>query len=160
MDEPDNRVNVTVRALGWLWSLVPQYQLAELLHKASEPAPNKVVTPYTQDKDLIHYIETYLWRTLPGASRAREYFQKSLGDERFKWAESTGNLRTRGFLKTLALWGGRAPEDLDNRDAHTEHCCIEHGCKYGHEDCTVVTREKVQTMHCYVCDEEIRDLDD
>lgn len=41
-------------------------------------------------------------------------------------------------------------------DVHTEHCCIRHGCKYGDEDCTVVTKKARQSYPCEDCytDEE------
>lgn len=41
------------------------------------------------------------------------------------------------------------------KDVHTEHCCIRHGCKYGHEFCTVTTAKKKQSYPCEICDEEI-----
>lgn len=37
------------------------------------------------------------------------------------------------------------------KDVHTEHCCITHGCKYGDEDCTVVTGKAIQSYPCEVC---------
>lgn len=39
----------------------------------------------------------------------------------------------------------------ENKDVHTEHCCIRHGCKYGHKDCTVATGEKEQSYECEDC---------
>lgn len=40
------------------------------------------------------------------------------------------------------------------KDVHTEHCCSYHGCKYGDDDCTVVTGQKVQSFFCEFCDWE------
>ncbi len=40
------------------------------------------------------------------------------------------------------------------KDVHTEHCCIIHGCKYGDDDCTVVSGEKPQSYLCEDCDED------
>lgn len=37
-------------------------------------------------------------------------------------------------------------------DTHTEHCCLEHGCKYGHANCTVATGQKPQSYPCESCD--------
>lgn len=40
----------------------------------------------------------------------------------------------------------------ENKDVHTEHCCVKHGCKYGHEDCTVYTKQKMQSYPCEDCE--------
>lgn len=45
-------------------------------------------------------------------------------------------------------------DKADDRDVHTEHCCAEHGCKYGDEHCPVETGKKVQSFPCESCDEE------
>lgn len=38
-------------------------------------------------------------------------------------------------------------------DVHTEHCCKDHGCRYGHEnDCPVMSGRKQQSFPCDVCD--------
>lgn len=36
-------------------------------------------------------------------------------------------------------------------DVHTEHCCVEHGCKYGNRDCPVETGTKIQSYPCESC---------
>jgi hypothetical protein len=36
-------------------------------------------------------------------------------------------------------------------DVHTEHCCAEHGCKYGDPACTVTTGQKPQRYPCESC---------
>ena len=38
--------------------------------------------------------------------------------------------------ETLVPWYTVLPTD---RDVHTEHCCVDHGCKYNSDDCTVVS---------------------
>jgi hypothetical protein len=39
------------------------------------------------------------------------------------------------------------------KDVHTEHCCLQHGCKYGKDDiCTVVTRKAPQSYPCEMCE--------
>ena len=39
------------------------------------------------------------------------------------------------------------------KDVHTEHCCREHGCKYGDGgNCTVMSGQKTQSFACEVCD--------
>jgi len=42
------------------------------------------------------------------------------------------------------------------RDVHTEHCCVIHGCKYGAdreggEGCPVVSKLKAQSFDCESC---------
>jgi len=39
------------------------------------------------------------------------------------------------------------------RDAHTEHCCVVHGCKYGNPDCTV-TAGAGQSSPCHTCKDD------
>jgi hypothetical protein len=41
------------------------------------------------------------------------------------------------------------------KDVHTEHCCIDHGCKYGDENCTVVTGKLPQSFACEDCESEL-----
>lgn len=36
-------------------------------------------------------------------------------------------------------------------DAHDTHCCIEHGCKYGHEDCPIANGVRRQKFLCESC---------
>ena len=38
-----------------------------------------------------------------------------------------------------------------SKDVHTEHCCIEHGCKYNSPDCSVTTKTKKQSYPCEDC---------
>ncbi len=37
-------------------------------------------------------------------------------------------------------------------DVHTEHCCLQHGCKYCDAKCPVVLRQKSQSHPCESCD--------
>lgn len=46
-----------------------------------------------------------------------------------------------------------------NIGTHASHCCKWHGCKYGDENCPVVTGEVEQEYPCEYCDEEIADAD-
>jgi len=41
--------------------------------------------------------------------------------------------------------------DGQNKDVHTEHCCVVHGCKYGDRDCPVANKVKVQSYRCESC---------
>jgi hypothetical protein len=40
------------------------------------------------------------------------------------------------------------------KDVHTEHCCLRHGCKYGDDDCTVATGQKPQSYPCEECNND------
>ena len=42
-----------------------------------------------------------------------------------------------------------------NVGVHVGHCCKWHGCKYGDENCPVVTGQVEQTYLCELCDEDI-----
>jgi len=42
---------------------------------------------------------------------------------------------------------------MSDKCVHTEHCCYEHGCKYGDEDCPVETGRKPQSFLCEYCPE-------
>jgi len=45
---------------------------------------------------------------------------------------------------------------MTEKDVHTEHCCIVHGCKYGEDDtCPVTTGQKPQSYPCEDCDTSI-----
>jgi hypothetical protein len=48
---------------------------------------------------------------------------------------------------------------VSDRDVHTEHCCIHHGCKYvaPQPPCTVISGEKKQSFPCEFCNEETKD---
>jgi hypothetical protein len=42
----------------------------------------------------------------------------------------------------------------DLKDVHTEHCCEQHGCKYGNPTCPVEMGEKPQSFLCERCDSD------
>jgi hypothetical protein len=46
---------------------------------------------------------------------------------------------------------------MSTKCVHTEHCCREHGCKYGQENCPVVLGDKVQSYKCEDCDVELEE---
>lgn len=49
----------------------------------------------------------------------------------------------------------------NNHNCCSTHCCIRHGCKYGHEDCPVVLGKIEQVYICEMCDDDIiHGLDD
>ena len=47
----------------------------------------------------------------------------------------------------LRIGGGQVSEPC----VHTSHCCADHGCKYGQEDCPVETGKKDQEFPCEDC---------
>lgn len=44
--------------------------------------------------------------------------------------------------------------DKELYGVHQTHCCIEHGCKYGDEDCPVTSGEIKQDYICEWCSED------
>lgn len=42
------------------------------------------------------------------------------------------------------------PDDQE-KDVHTEHCCVIHGCKYRDDDCPVETEKLIQSFPCESC---------
>lgn len=46
---------------------------------------------------------------------------------------------------------------MTEKDCHTEHCCVIHGCKYGRDDCSVEIGAKLQSHPCEACDFEMEE---
>jgi hypothetical protein len=44
---------------------------------------------------------------------------------------------------------------MNGKNVHTEHCCKEHGCKYGDELCPVVDGTQKQSYPCEECGEDV-----
>lgn len=45
------------------------------------------------------------------------------------------------------------PETPENeKNVHTEHCCVMHGCKYGDTNCPVERKIQRQSHQCEECD--------
>jgi len=42
----------------------------------------------------------------------------------------------------------------NNYGVHQTHCCLLHGCKYGDDDCPVVSGKVKQDCICFDCEEE------
>ena len=56
------------------------------------------------------------------------------------------------FIKGMALPIRQfTPGPESEKDVHTEHCCVFHGCKYGDDDCPVILETKSQSYHCESC---------
>lgn len=45
-----------------------------------------------------------------------------------------------------------------NKACCIEHCCLKHGCKYGHEDCVVERGLSKQKYPCERCHEDEEDV--
>jgi len=59
----------------------------------------------------------------------------------------------KGFLaNAYPVKATFVPGPEADKDVHTEHCCHEHGCKYGAEDCSVENGTKQQSFPCPSCD--------
>jgi hypothetical protein len=48
---------------------------------------------------------------------------------------------------------------MSNTGVHASHCCAQHGCKYGDDDCPVVQGTIEQLYPCESCDDESRRLE-
>lgn len=46
--------------------------------------------------------------------------------------------------------------NLNKKDVHTEHCCVEHGCKYSDVTCTVTTGKAPASHPCEWCYEDVK----
>lgn len=62
--------------------------------------------------------------------------------------------RKLAALKGRTKPSERSEEPEDNKDVHTEHCCEEHGCKYGDPDCPVETGRKKASFPCESCSDD------
>ncbi len=65
--------------------------------------------------------------------------------------ESCGFGKHRMTEFGVYLLGLNAAPVQQAKCVHTEHCCVEHGCKYGHDDCPVVSGLKNQSYPCESC---------
>jgi hypothetical protein len=45
-------------------------------------------------------------------------------------------------------------QPIDKTGVHRTHCCSRHGCKYGEDNCPVVTGEVIQEYPCEYCEED------
>jgi hypothetical protein len=43
---------------------------------------------------------------------------------------------------------------IKNTGTHSSHCCLEHGCKYGNDECPVTTGIVIQEYKCEDCDDD------
>lgn len=43
-------------------------------------------------------------------------------------------------------------KEVLEKDVHTEHCCVKHGCKYGEKDCLVERGIRKQSFPCEQCE--------
>lgn len=57
-------------------------------------------------------------------------------------AASLPNERKEGIV-SVSVVEAETPEA--KKDVHTEHCCLTCGCKYGDDNCSVVTERKKQS---------------
>lgn len=46
---------------------------------------------------------------------------------------------------------------MKTKNVHTEHCCKQHGCKYGEEDCSVSNGILEQSYKCEMCDYDLEE---
>lgn len=71
-----------------------------------------------------------------------------------RWVVSEDDTGHEDLYDDMDWFAPAEPEaPTDDRDAHTEHCCVKHGCKYGRWQgpCSVVDGGKPQSYMCYQC---------
>lgn len=70
-----------------------------------------------------------------------------------RWVVSEDDTGHEDLYDDMDWFAPAEPEaSTDDRDAHTEHCCVKHGCKYGRQGgCSVVDDGKPQSYPCWVC---------
>lgn len=66
-------------------------------------------------------------------------------------------VETKTFMPTRRQM--KKAQTKSDRCVHTQHCCVQHGCKYGHADCPVATRQKVQSYPCEYCNWDLNQKD-
>jgi hypothetical protein len=96
--------------------------------------------------------DTCILEILYHLGKLQRAVKDSQGAEIVEYATDVANL----CMMLVDICGGLAlcPSDLpteSDKDTHTEHCCSKHGCKYGDEDCTVVSGVKSQSGPCEQC---------
>jgi hypothetical protein len=92
----------------------------------------------------------------------REQFVELLHSDAdaFKWQQDDMKQTFRAWMKEFVTASPCMPytfmkcEKESNKDVHTEHCCVHHGCKYSDADCTVAKGTKSQSYPCEWCNEE------
>jgi len=80
--------------------------------------------------------------------------REALEPEAFaQYVEKRLHVMREARASMLRAFGEDPPEPEGyKRCVHTEHCCVDHGCKYGDEDCPVETGQKPQSFFCENCE--------
>lgn len=55
------------------------------------------------------------------------------------------------FIKKEDIYDPITPEPEGRKCVHTQHCCVNHGCKYGDPDCPVWLGKRNQSYPCESC---------
>lgn len=76
-----------------------------------------------------------------------EQLNRVRDDIKINWKDGVS---TRVYL---SFWNDLGPEEEAQRDTHTEHCCVDHGCKYNDDQCPVISETKRQTGLCQDCND-------
>lgn len=103
-------------------------------------------------RNFKHQFDVDLFYLVPEAEEDEVYFYVEAErhssveiDSMYYWI--------RGFLaqsNPIPATFVAGPEE--EKDVHTEHCCVDHGCKYGADDCPVEHGKKKQSFPCHFCD--------
>lgn len=103
------------------------------------------------------YVEAVASHVSPRWAKAiKSCFLRPLTEVEKQWiSQVRGDMtRIKDNVDTrywVSFWGTTGPESEATRDTHTAHCCVDHGCKYGDEDCPVEKGTKIQSFTCPYC---------
>jgi hypothetical protein len=83
----------------------------------------------------------------------REKLRAALEPEAFAEATAQREYAMRVAIANEDLRSGEEPPAPTEYElcVHTEHCCVDHGCKYGNDECPVETGAKPQSYFCESC---------
>lgn len=89
----------------------------------------------------------------PNGFAALERFVTLADEQAQRLAAHAETWRAARVAAAEILAGGPVPEAPPAAtNVHTEHCCREHGCKYGDADCPVATGAQPQSGPCEDCE--------
>lgn len=123
---------------------------------------NRSVKIVHQDGTFIFYANAFLMKRMQGNQLWIIAFTEHQGFHVFHAADLQSY---RQYDACIPVEECKCPNECvfhpaekeENKDVHTEHCCEQHYCKYGDDDCTVTTGKKRQSYPCEMCDDDFYD---
>lgn len=92
--------------------------------------------------------ERFIRRIVP----IRIFFGSNEWHTKPQWLIEANDLE-KNAPRTFAMKDIHSWESLGAVGEHTSHCCVDHGCKYGDDECPVENGTDVQEYPCWLCDE-------